>query len=259
MTDQFDDLIDDLEGDNIKKNLGFNSDAVTYAFFIDDHSGSMGDNVNPADEESPVKKDLAMSNFNEQLATLKVEADDGMEVLATVIDFDNEILVPYDNVSVDDIEPLVNYWTRGMTSLYDAIAFGITKADTAMENDPRENKAVLFIIETDGYENASKDYGRANGGREKLMALIKEREATGKWTFTFLGAGLDEKFAQDIGFSTGNIATTRAGNVGDTVYAYAAQTRGLKNFMSDRKNGVFAKSDFYHFGAKNEDEEGEIK
>jgi len=243
--DKFDDLLEDLDQtDQIKHNLGFKSDAVTYAVFIGDHSGSMAEKIDPSKEDSPRKMDLALSNFNEQIATLKAEADEGMQVLTTIIEFDNEILVPHDNVPVEEIEKMDEYWTRGMTSLYDAIAVGISKVETSLNADERENKAALVIIETDGYENYSRDY-KGEEGRKRLCAMIKELEDTGKWTFTFLGAGLDEKIAAEMGFSTGNTVTFAAGNIGDTVHAYACQSRGLKSFMADRKNGVMAKKDFY--------------
>lgn len=237
----YDDLLGNGEDKQIKKNLGFKGDAVTYVGFIGDHSGSMGERVSP---ESPFKSELAMSNFNEQIATLKKESEEGMETLVTVIDFDNEIICQNDNVDIADVQPLTEYWTRGMTSLYDAIAYGVSRIKRHMEEDPRDNKAALMVIETDGYENSSQDY-HGEDGRKKLNELIKELEATGRWTFTFLGAGLDEKFAQELGMAFGNIATTRAGNLGDTVHAYAAQSSGLKSFMGDRKRGVLNKSDFY--------------
>lgn len=242
--DNFDDLLDDLNmNDQIKHNLGFTGEAVTYVGFIGDHSGSMSEPVDPTKVDSPIKKDLAMSNFNEQIATLKDEADD-METLITVVEFDNELMLPYENVDIEEVKPLEDYWTRGMTSLYDAIAFGISRIQKVMDEDDRENKAALMIIETDGWENSSADY-RGPEGRQRLSDLIKELEATGKWTFTFLGAGLDEKFAQEMGMQFGNIATTRAGNLGDTVHAYSVQNAGLRSFMDDRKKGITSKADFY--------------
>lgn len=241
----YDDLLGNGEDEQIKKNLGFKNEAVTYVGFIGDHSGSMGEPVNRMEEDSPRKCDLALSNFNEQIATLKKESEEGMETLVTIIDFDNEIICQNDNVDIADVQPLTDYWTRGMTSLYDAIAYGVSRIKRNMEKDPRDNKAALMVIETDGYENSSTDYSIHDGGRERLQKLIKDLEGEGNWTFTFLGAGLDEEFAQELGMAMGNIATTRAGNLGDTVHAYAAQSSGLKSFMGDRKRGVLNKSDFY--------------
>lgn len=236
---------DDLLGgdEQVKKNLGFKAEAVTYVGFVGDHSGSMGEKVDPYVEDSPIRKDLARTNFNEQIASLKKESDEGMETIVTVVEFDNEIQCPYDNVPVEEIEPLEDYWTRGMTSLYDAIGYCIARIKSRMEADSRDNKAALIIIETDGYENASTDYNRHDGGRERLKDLIKEMEATGRWTFTFLGAGLDEKFAQEIGMSAGN--TVVPDSLDGVAMAYCAQAAGTRSFMDDRKKGVLSKTDFY--------------
>lgn len=234
----YDDLLPEDKG--IKKNLGFQEKGVTYVGLIDDHSGSMTDWID--DEMTKHRKDLAMSNFNEQIATLKKEADEGMEVLATVVEFDNEIECVYDNVDIEDVAPMLEYWTRGMTSLYDAIAYGISKIKKRMDDDPREDKAALMVIETDGYENSSQDYSHEDG-RERLKKLIEELEETGKWTFTFLGAGLDKKFASSFGMAAGNVVAPVG--MRDTVFAYTAQSDGMKNFMGARKSGEFQTKTFY--------------
>ena len=90
---------------NSIKNPGLEKEAVTYVGIIDDHSGSMGESIG----ENKLKSDLAMSNYNEQLATLKKESEEGMETLVTVIEFDNEILCTHDNVPVEDIVPIQKY------------------------------------------------------------------------------------------------------------------------------------------------------
>ena len=234
----YDDLLGNDEDKGIKTNLGFQDKGVTYVAIIGDHSGSMSELL-----EDKVKADLAMSNFNEQIATLKQEADEGMEVLATIIDFDTEIICQHENVDIAEIKPLEKYWTRGMTSLYDAIAYGITKIQSRFDKDSRKNKAALVIVETDGYENASEDYGIHADGLERLKKLIKGLEDSGKWTFTFLGAGLDEKFAMSMGFSVGNTVVPKG--LGDTQNAYYAANAGLKNFMGARKRGVMSSTSFY--------------
>jgi hypothetical protein len=237
-----------LEDEQVKKNLGFKGDPVTYVAIINDHSGSMGDAIDPTVSPIVLKKTLAMSNYNEQIETLKQESKEGMETIVTVIEFDNEILCSYDNEPVNNLQPLTDYWTRGMTSLYDAIAYGISRINKQMGEDEREDKAALVIVETDGFENSSKDYSSHSGGCKRLKSLIEEMESAGNWTFTFLGAGLDEKFAQDLGMVAGNTQITRSGNMHDTVYAYAAQDIGLKTFMGDRKRGVKMSHSFYDIG-----------
>jgi len=247
--EDYDDLLsseakDEIKNKQLKKNLGFKIDPVTYVAIIGDHSGSMGDPVDGKADKVVLKKTLAMSNFNEQIATLKLESEEGMETIVTVIEFDSEIICPYDNVPVRHIEPLTDYWTRGMTSLYDAIAYGISRVDEHMKKDEREDKAALVIIETDGYENSSDDYSKKSGGTARIKSLIEEMEK-GNWTFTFLGAGINESLAEDLGMVRGNIQTTRQGNMHDVVYAYAMQNEGTKNFMGARKTGMMKSKNFY--------------
>lgn len=253
----YEDLLGNDEDKGIKKNLGFEEKGVTYVALIGDHSGSMGEMLfeENGSDNGKKKADLALSNFNEQIASLKQEADDGMEVLATVIDFDSELLCQYENVDIDEVKPLEEYWTRGMTRLYDAIALGITKIQTKMDKDPRKNKAALLIIETDGYENASEDYATHQNGLVRLSELIKDLEEAGNWTFTFLGAGLDEKYAASMGFAAGNTVSPKG--LGETHQAYYAATAGVKNFMGLRKEGVMRSTSFYAGDPVNKEPEEE--
>ena len=244
----YDDLLTEEEK-QIKKNLGFTDEekGVTYVLKIDDHSGSMSDSLKDDDGKylEKRKSELALTNHNEHLTTLKKESDENMETFLTVIEFDNEIKVKYDNIPIQDVELSKGYWTGGSTALYDAIGYGIGLIEKRLQDDKRKNKAVLVLVETDGEENASKEYG-GEEGRQKLRDKIKELEDSGRWTFTFLGAGLDEKFIGNIGFASGNImATARSHNLNDTVHAYNISTDSLKGFYNDRKSGILSKSDFY--------------
>lgn len=248
----YDDLLPEDKG--IKKNLGFKEQGVTYVAIIGDHSGSMGEFIDK--EMTKKKSDLAMSNFNEQIVSLQEEADETMQFLVTVIDFDNEILCSHDNVDIININPLEDYWTRGMTSLYDAIGYGVSMIQNKMDKDPRKDKAALVIIETDGYENSSKDY-EGDEGRNRLRILIKELEDSGNWTFTFLGAGLDEKFAASFGMALGN--TVVPDGLGDTVQAYSMQAAGVKNFANLRKRGMTQTMNFYSGDPVNDSDEEEEK
>jgi hypothetical protein len=75
---------------------------------------------------------------------------------------------------------------RGNTPLLDAVGRGLTITGerlAALSEDQRPGQ-VFFVVETDGEENASKDWTR-----DKVVAKIKEQEETYKWTFIFLGAG----------------------------------------------------------------------
>lgn len=73
-----------------------------------------------------------------------------------------------------------NYRPRGNTPLYDAIGHVLTKTEAV----PADR--YLFVIVTDGLENASKDFNA-----ESVKKMIDERQATDKWTFVYLAAGAE--------------------------------------------------------------------
>ncbi len=63
----------------------------------------------------------------------------------------------------------------------------------------------IVITFTDGHENASREWTK-----EKVAALLKEREALGNWTFAFFGAEIDAwGEAGDMGYAAGNTSTHR--------------------------------------------------
>lgn len=252
---------DILGEEQIKKNLGFDGvnpdiEAVTYACYVMDHSGSMGGPVDEGDENSPTKDKMAIENFNEHLAVLKKDADEDMQVLVSIVEFDDEIKNPVVNKDVNTMEPEKHYWLGGTTALYDAIAYGIHVVKTNMEKDPREDKAAIIVVQTDGWENASTDYNKEENGRQRIMDKIKELENSGNWTFVFLGAKIDEKVATELGINSGNL-NIAAGNVRSAQAAYYASTQGMGDYLKARKRGMTQTMNFFDtkVEAKNKDED----
>jgi len=98
----------------------------------------------------------------------------------TTILFDDQYEVLHFRKEVTEIKNLSNneYYVRGCTALYDAIGKTIRR----LENESLDNK-VLFVITTDGLENASKEYDK-----EKIKELIKSHS---DWEFIYLGANID--------------------------------------------------------------------
>jgi hypothetical protein len=254
------DFNDVLGEDEIKKNIGVEStnldiEAVTYACFIQDHSGSMGSRINHHDLSSPKKSEMAVENYNEQLAKLKKEADETMEVIVSVIEFDDEIKCPIENVNINTLEPIDDYWVGGTTALYDAIALGIHVTNTKMDSDPREDKAAILVIQTDGFENASSDF-HGEEGRKRLKELIETMESKGNWSFTFLGEGIDKKQAEEmgggLGVATANIMYS-ASNQDSIKHSHEVTQDGLGEYMTMRKAGDTQTKAFY------KDKDGEDK
>lgn len=201
---------DDILGDLVKK-----SKSVTYVCFVMDHSGSMGTCAT-----------MARESFNEQLKILQENPDKEMQTLVSIIEFDFTVKPINKNKLVDEIKPMNNYWIGGTTAYYDAIAIGISTIRSLMDRDPREDKAALMLIQSDGEENASQDFAGTDG-QKRLKELIKELEETGKWSFTFLAEGIDkEHVVSDLHAMVGN------------VMSYGKDARGYKMSLNSTKRGL---------------------
>jgi len=145
----------------------------TLVNFVLDETGSM----NKVMQET-------ISGFNEYLDTLKPH---GKTVRMTLTKFNSKgINTAYVNTPIKDIAYLSNknYHPDELTPLYDAIASSIKAVEKELGKKSGA-PAVLFVILTDGLENASTEYTRS-----KIFDLIKEKENAG-WTFAYLGSNQD--------------------------------------------------------------------
>ena len=127
-----------------------------------------------------------------------LEMQKGKNAKVTTILFDNQYEVLHDRKDIKSIKKLTKkeYYVRGCTALLDAIGKTIKKLD--------EQKAskVIFVITTDGYENASKEYSK-----EQIKELIQGHSS---WEFIYLGAGIDSySEGQSIGINRSNISNYR--------------------------------------------------
>ena len=214
----FDDLMDVVGGEG----------KVTYVCFIMDHSGSMVG-----------KAEVSKNNFNEQLETLKNETGE-METLVTLVEFSDRYIVPVAIQRVQNVKPLKTYWCDGTTALYDSIAAGIAKVQVEMDKDKRKDKAALVLIQTDGYENNSKEFV-GEEGRKKIKELISGLEETGLWTFVFLGENIDKSVAMGMSFAAGNTI-----NFADYNVANAETVQGLSGYYNGRMSGMTQTANFYN-------------
>ena len=109
----------------------------------------------------------------------KIAKDKNVNIKTTLILFDNQYEAVYSKVPVEQTPELTSdvYYTRGMTAYFDAVGKTVAKFDG--------KKKVIFFIETDGYENASREYN-ANS----IKTLVEKKKKDG-WDFNFVGADLD--------------------------------------------------------------------
>ena len=149
---------------------------MTELVFILDRSGSM----------SGLEKDT-IGGFNSMIE--KQKREDGQALVSTVL-FDNESVVIHDRLPLDRVPPLTEeeYYTRGCTALLDAVGGAIHHIGNVHKYARKEDvpEKTLFIITTDGYENASRRYDY-----EKVRHMIQQEKEKYGWEFLFLGANID--------------------------------------------------------------------
>ena len=112
------------------------------------------------------------------------------EAYVSVVLFDDRSEVIYDRVPLEKVEPMTDrqYYVRGCTALLDAVGGAIHHIATvhryAREEDIPEK--TLFIITTDGLENASRHYSY-----REVKRMIEQQKEKYNWEFMFLGANID--------------------------------------------------------------------
>ena len=149
---------------------------LTEIVFILDRSGSM----------NGLEKDT-IGGFNSTIEKQKKE--DGEAFVSTIL-FDDESEVLHDRVPLASVAPLTEkeYYARGCTALLDAIGGAIHHIGNvhkyAREEDRPEK--TIFVITTDGIENASRKYTS-----ERVKQMIERQKEKYGWEFIFLGANID--------------------------------------------------------------------
>jgi uncharacterized protein YegL len=149
---------------------------ATELVFILDRSGSM----------SGLENDT-IGGYNSMLE--KQKSQEGECRITTVL-FDNEYEVLHDRIDMPAVNCITDkdYWVRGSTALLDAIGRTIYKIGNVQKNTTDDFRAekVLFVIITDGQENASREFTA-----ERVRRLIMNQKKKYNWEFIFLGANID--------------------------------------------------------------------
>ena len=196
----------------MKKNL-------TEIVFILDRSGSMAG-----------LEDDTIGGFNAMIQ--KQKGEDGEAYVSTVL-FDNHTEVIHDRVGIQQIQPMTrkDYYVRGCTALLDAVGKSIHHIGNvhkyAREEDRPEK--TIFVITTDGMENASREYTY-----DRVKKMIQHEQEKYGWEFLFLGANIDAaKEAARFGITEDRAANYHADHQG-TAVIYEAMNDAVCNVRACR-------------------------
>ena len=196
----------------MKKNL-------TELVFILDRSGSM----------AGLEADT-IGGFNAMIE--KQKGEEGEAIVSTVL-FDHLSEVIHDRVDLQKIRPMTRkeYYVRGCTALLDAVGRAIHHIGNvhkyAREEDRPEK--TLFVITTDGMENASREYTY-----DRVRRMIGRQKERHGWEFIFLGANIDAaREAARFGISEDRAANYHADSQG-TAVIYEAVSEAVCNVRASR-------------------------
>lgn len=149
---------------------------LTEMVVILDRSGSM----------CGLEKDT-IGGFN---SMIKKQKKENGEAYVSLVLFDTTIDVIYDRVPIENVIPLTEdiYYTKGCTAMLDAVGSSVhhIKNIHKYARDEDRPEHTIFIITTDGMENASHQYSY-----DKVKNMIEEQRTKKFWEFIFLGANID--------------------------------------------------------------------
>ncbi|MCR5798263.1 MAG: VWA domain-containing protein [Eubacterium sp.] len=152
------------------------SKGFTEIVYIMDRSGSM----------SGLEADT-IGGFN---SMIKKQKKTGEKAVVSTVLFDDDIEVLHDRVPINKLEKMTerDYYVRGCTALLDAVGIAIHHIGTLHRDAKKKDRPekTIFIITTDGMENASRMYSY-----DRINKMIKRQQERYGWEFIFIGANID--------------------------------------------------------------------
>lgn len=192
---------------------------LTELVFILDRSGSM----------SGLESDT-IGGFNSVLT--KQQTEEGSANITTVL-FDDKYELLHDRYNITKISKISEkeYFVRGTTALLDAIGKTIHKMGNVQKYSTDDERAekVMFVIITDGMENASREYSY-----DRIKNMIDHQKKKYEWEFIFLGANIDAvETASRFGISEDRAANYHADGEG-TMLNYEVVSETVSMVRSKR-------------------------
>ncbi|NLJ77816.1 MAG: VWA domain-containing protein [Tissierellia bacterium] len=188
--------------------------------FILDRSGSMGG-----------LEDDTIGGYNAMIE--KQKKLEGRALISTVL-FDDRYELLHDRVDLERINPMTSkeYYVRGTTAILDAMGISISNMINIQKNLARDDRAekIMFIITTDGMENASREYNY-----DMVRKMVEYQKEKYGWEFLFLGANIDAiETATRFGIDSDRAANFHSDSegtalnyevIGEAVYKFRANNK----------------------------------
>ena len=183
--------------------------------FILDRSGSM----------EGLEKDT-IGGFNSMIN--KQKKIPGEALVSTVL-FDDAYEVLHNRKSIKEVPSLTHeeYFVRGSTAILDAIGRSLKKMISVYRRlkDEEKPEKTIFVITTDGMENASREFTST-----QIKQMIEKQKEKYQWEFIFLGANIDAvRTARDFGIRKDRVANYHSDEQG-TALNYDAISETISEF-----------------------------
>ena len=164
-------------------------------------------------------------------AMIAKEKDLDVDTKVTTVLFNNKVDILTDRSNINSLSDMTtkDYRVGGSTALLDAVGNTIAKISDTPGIADKDHK-VIFVIITDGQENASTEYSKAT-----IQKMISDKKAQG-WDFIFLGANIDAASeAQNLGIDADHAVKYRNTSTGvqKNFAAIAAYTRSAVQQQDD--------------------------
>jgi uncharacterized protein YegL len=187
--------------------------------FILDRSGSM----------EGLEKDT-IGGFNSMIN--KQKKIPGEALVSTVL-FDDAYEVLHNRKSIKEVSSLTHeeYFVRGSTALLDAIGRSLRKMISVYRKlkDEEKPEKTIFVITTDGMENASREFTST-----QIKQMIEKQKEKYQWEFIFLGANIDAvRTARDFGIRKDRVANYHSDEQG-TALNYEAISDAIYELRVNR-------------------------
>ncbi len=202
------------------------SKGLTEIIYILDRSGSM----------SGLEADT-IGGFNSMMEKQKKT---GKKAIVSTVLFDDECEVIHDRVPIEKIGKMTyeQYFVRGCTALLDAVGGAIHHIRNVHKYASEEDRPekTIFVITTDGMENASRNYSR-----ERIARMIKKQQNKYGWEFIFIGANIDAYAeAQKYGICKDRAVNYVCDEIG-TASVFAGVTRAVCSVMKSESAKTVAR------------------